>query len=161
VSDITSDTGLRAVLGCATPRLRLQRALSKEPQVPPSRRRQDAVEVVDFGANHIQAEVDLSRKGPAWLVYADALHPGWKASVDGVPVGITAAYGAFKAVPLAGGRVHQVEMWFAPVPGTLLSHLFVALGCLLFAAVVVVSFRREPPIRTRSRFLGGEPPVFD
>ncbi len=62
------------------------------------------VRVRGFSANSLGIEVEWPGSGPTWLVYADAYHPDWHASVNGSAVPVEAAYGAFKAVRVPPGR---------------------------------------------------------
>jgi hypothetical protein len=56
-----------------------------------------------FATDQIAIRVEVSGSAPAWLVYADADHPDWRASVNGAGVPIEAAHGAFKAVQVPPG----------------------------------------------------------
>ena len=64
------------------------------------------VRVVHFDANELIADVSVAPPG-AWLVYADALHPGWRAFIDERETPIAEANLAFKAiwVPPDAGRI--------------------------------------------------------
>ncbi len=76
---------------------------------------------------------------PCVLVMADLLLPGWRASVDGVPVKILRANTAFRAIPLAPGS-HRIEMSYQP-PGFITGLLLSA--CALVAVVVVFALPME------------------
>ena len=57
--------------------------LSDDPQVvaplePVGREPAGTVEVETFSANRLRIRVAVEGKDPAWLVYADAWHPGWR-----------------------------------------------------------------------------------
>jgi hypothetical protein len=69
------------------------------------------VEVTRFTPNELAATVEIPGEHGAWLLYADALYPGWHASVDGAPVPIAEANLAFKAIWLPAGS-HEVRFWF-------------------------------------------------
>ncbi len=60
--------------------------------------------VTKFNANQLTVEANVTAKKGAWLVYADAFHPGWRATVNGKEVPIAKAYMAFKAVWLEPGH---------------------------------------------------------
>jgi hypothetical protein len=82
--------------------------------------------------------VDLAVQGraPGWLVLADTFHPGWKATVDGHPVTIHAANGAFRAIPVPTGR-HRIV--FAYAPGAVVAAAWVSSLAVLGALVVLVA----------------------
>ncbi len=50
---------------------------------------------------------------PAWLILDDVWYPGWQAYVDGVPVPIQLANGAFRAVRISEGS-HTIEFRYEP-----------------------------------------------
>ena len=62
-----------------------------------------------FSANRVVIEVALA--SPGWLVYADALHPGWKATVNGEPADVVCANLGFKAVHIDKGQ-NEVAFYF-------------------------------------------------
>lgn len=139
--EVAPDPALMAVLGVTAPRLRLvpravyvdtvpdaekilsrSRSLDGEVvlrQVPAEMRSSGGPDsgplgdarVTKFSANELVARVTVLRSDPAWLVYADAVHPGWKAEVDGRPAPVCEAYLSFKAVRLEKGT-HTVRFFF-------------------------------------------------
>jgi hypothetical protein len=87
-------------------------------------------------ANTVGFEVELAE--PAFFLYTDLYHPGFRARVDGHPVPLLKAMGAFKAVELAAGT-HRVEFVFAPVfRYALVAYLAVAVPLALAAAAAAV-----------------------
>ncbi|MCL4257181.1 MAG: YfhO family protein [Anaerolineales bacterium] len=72
----------------------------------------DGARLTHSGANHVSVSVDVSQGG--WLLLADTYYPGWGAEVDGEPVEITPAYGAFRAVEIPAGA-HEVEFRYRPL----------------------------------------------
>jgi uncharacterized membrane protein YfhO len=68
------------------------------------------VRVTGFSNNHISMQVAVDSPA-AWLYYADAYHPDWRAYVDTVRVEIVEANYAFKALQLPKGD-HVVELRF-------------------------------------------------
>lgn len=62
-----------------------------------------AARVLDSTADYVELQVDAAADEGAWLVWADAWHPNWTATVNGEPVPIEKAYLAFKAVPVPRG----------------------------------------------------------
>lgn len=60
--------------------------------------------------------VEIEAEAPdagGYLVLADNYYPGWRAEVDGSPVGITRANGISRMVPLEGGE-HRVVFTYRP-----------------------------------------------
>lgn len=72
-----------------------------------------SIRVRDFSANRLTVEVDRPGTGPAWLVYADADHPGWRVRVDGAESVVVRSCLAFKAVEVPAGS-SVVELTFRP-----------------------------------------------
>jgi hypothetical protein len=72
-----------------------------------------SVDVVDFGSNKIRLRAIVEGSQPAWLIYADAWHPGWQARIDGKSTPISRANLAFKSVRVAPGE-HTIEFVYAP-----------------------------------------------
>ncbi len=70
-----------------------------------------AVTFVRYGSNRVELSVRASAGG--FLVLSDVYYPGWRATVDGVPVEVLRANYVFRAVPLPAGE-HTVEMLFVP-----------------------------------------------
>jgi hypothetical protein len=70
-----------------------------------------SVSVTAFSANDLTAAVDVTSEPGTWLFYADGMHPGWHATVDGAPARIVEANLAFKAVWVPTGA-HVVRFWF-------------------------------------------------
>ena len=105
---------------------------------------EQGIAVTHFSANRLEITVGdkagtIGPKG-AWLVYADAFHPGWRAAVDGRPAPVWRANLAFKAVFLPPGTTavgfdfthpwRQAAYWFT----ALVSLAAMVLGCLPGAA---------------------------
>jgi len=59
---------------------------------------QPRVQVREFSANKVVIDAQTDNKNGAWLVYADAYHPNWKATVNGMAAPVYEANLAFKAV---------------------------------------------------------------
>jgi hypothetical protein len=70
-----------------------------------------AIRFDDFGLNEIQLHVETPVD--AYLVLSEVWYPGWRATVDGVPVPVLRANYAFRALRLRPGQ-HQVRLTFAP-----------------------------------------------
>jgi hypothetical protein len=62
------------------------------------------IEVISFDGNHLRAKVTLPGGLPGGvLLYCDAWHSDWTATVNGAPVDPARAFFAYKAVPLGPG----------------------------------------------------------
>jgi hypothetical protein len=72
-----------------------------------------AVVVADLSPDRVRVTVPAGPGG--FLVLADAYHPGWQASVDGVATPVLPANGMFRAVSLPP-NARQVEFTFVPAP---------------------------------------------
>ena len=82
------------------------------------------------------AETRVTRSPGAWLVYADAAYPGWRASLDGREVPIAEADLAFKAVWVPSGE-HVVRFSFGSRLGRLASWALAAFGATYGLALLV------------------------
>jgi hypothetical protein len=85
---------------------------------------------------------EVETRGPSLLVVSETWDAGWEAERDGLPVPVLRVDGAFRAVPLAGGR-HRVEFFFRPGSasrGLIGSALFL----LLAPAWPLIASRRGP-----------------
>ncbi len=101
------------------------------PQAPAGTARQN-VDVVSYAPERVvlRAEAD----GPRLLVLTDTYFPGWRATLDGLPIPILRANYLFRAVVLPPGR-HEVIFAYAPRSFTAGASLTVlsALLILIFA----------------------------
>jgi len=98
---------------------------------------QNNIKVTEFSANEMQAIVNVPYDNGAWLVYADAFHPGWQATVNGKGAPILQAYLAFKAVYLTTGK-NTVKFYFNPI-NYFLSHILALVG-LLTGTILCLGF---------------------
>ena len=121
------------------------------------------IRVMKFDLNQIQIEADVKDPNGAWLIYADAYHPGWHAQVNGEAVPIAKAYSAFKAVWVPPGKntvgfvfINGLSSLWGKImfglDALFIFLLFVWLGDLMFG------FKRRPP-GTQTRLATGEDPV--
>lgn len=86
-----------------------------------------------FTLADLVVEADVTAPEGAWLVYSDAWHPDWRATVNGESTPVVEANLAFKAVRLPAGR-SEVRFWFdRGVRGPLLALL--GLGFAVAAAL--------------------------
>ena len=58
-----------------------------------------------------QITIQTNSATPGMLVLSEVAYPAWKATVDGVPVAVSTAYGLVRAVPLPAGS-HIVEFTY-------------------------------------------------
>ena len=121
------------------------RVLLSEPPPPGSPTRPSVecgaqIKVVDDGTDGSTTEVSSFDRG--YLVVADALGPGWRATVDGVEVPLLRADHALAAVPLSGGT-HRVTIRYHP-PGRVLGAGISGISVLLLlGAAVWPAWRRR------------------
>jgi len=99
--------------------------------------------VTRFSANELIVETRVASEAGAWLVYADAFHPGWQAIVNGRRAPVEQANLAFKAVWLDKGPaevrfvfrngVEWFSSWIMAVFGVVSGFVLLALSlrCLL------------------------------
>ncbi|MFZ0932962.1 MAG: YfhO family protein [Bryobacteraceae bacterium] len=85
-----------------------------------------AVQVIDYRPDSLSLSVRTRQA--AFLVLAENFYPGWRAWVDGVPVGIVRADIAFRGLVVPAGT-HEVVMRFQPMilPASLAISLVTAL----------------------------------
>ena len=104
------------------------------------------VQVTQFSLNELVAQTHVTVPEGAWLVYADAFHPGWRATVDGRDVPVAEANLAFKAVWLPSGD-HVVRFWYRPGLSYYASYALAAFGLAcglaLLAGLGVAAFPRS------------------
>jgi len=62
------------------------------------------IRVIDFSANRLVVETEVTDSESAWLVYADSFHKGWHCTVNDTPIPIRPANFAFKGVPVGQGK---------------------------------------------------------
>lgn len=89
--------------------IRLDAGVAAPPETSPPNG--GAIAVTHFTPNELVATIEAPGPDGAWLLYADAMYPGWHATVDGVRVPIAEANLAFKAVWVPAGA-HEVRFWF-------------------------------------------------
>jgi hypothetical protein len=145
-----SNPRVSTIVGCNTPKLRLTaklptgagKWLATQPTAAPGTAKVEA-----FAPDEIVIRVEVSGSASAWLIYADAYHPDWRASVNGTKVPIEAAYGAFKAVQVPPGP-STVRLVFRPgilrLRGWLLGTSAAALAALLLAGFLATLLRWTP-----------------
>jgi hypothetical protein len=104
-----------------------------------------AIDVTHFTPNELTVKVEIPHDPGAWLLYADAMLPGWNAKVDGQLAPIGEANLAFKAVWVPAGA-HEVQFWFERGLSYHASHgvaLFGLAWALGFVALVFVDPTRS------------------
>ncbi len=73
------------------------------------------IKVKRFSDNRLELDVDLHGSAPAWLYYANAWHPRWKARVNGEDRPVRRANGAFLAVRVDPGANDVAFYYHDPV----------------------------------------------
>ncbi len=141
---------ISTLVGCEAPKLRLTARLPTGAGrwlVTQSTAAPGTAKVEEFAPDEIVIRVEVSGSASAWLVYADAHHPDWRASVNGTMVPIEAAYGAFKAVQVPPGP-STVRLVFRPgilrLRSWLLGASAAALAALFLAGFVATLLRWTP-----------------
>jgi len=94
------------------------------------------VSVTSFSPDELVAETHVAGSTGAWLVYADAADPGWRASIDGLEIPIAEANLAFKAVWVPSGE-HVVRFSFGDGLGRLASWSLAVFGAAYGLALLV------------------------
>jgi hypothetical protein len=123
--------------------------LEEQPPIPLSDQEINwSAEWIERTPNRLVLEVESS--GPGLLVVGDNWFPAWRASVNGADVPILRADHTLRAVPLAGGGGHRVEMWYAS-PQLRRSLLVSVLSLLLLTGAALSAGIRDArdPARTR------------
>jgi hypothetical protein len=103
-----------------------------------------SVRIVELRGDRVRLEAELD--APGVVVAVDAWDPGWRAWLDGRPVRVLRANGAFRAVSVPAGR-HVVEMRYRPWPVALGLSLS-GLGLLALVAGALVGRRLTPASST-------------
>ena len=96
-------------------------------------------EIVDFAANHVTVRVDAP--APGIVVVNEAMYPGWKVEVDGVPATPITANWLVRGVAVDAGA-HEIHWYFAPRRHQLYRWLW-SLGFLVILAAAVAPRRRR------------------
>ena len=106
---------------------------------PPVRIESATMAAVDAGrvvaarerVSRMEATVEMAT--PAVLVWSRTFFPAWRASVDGAPAPVVAAFGHLVGVPVPAGA-HRVEVWWPP--GPVVAGLLLAVLGLVITAVL-------------------------
>jgi hypothetical protein len=106
-------------------------------------------EVRRFTLGEVIADVEVDAPGGAWLVYHDAFHAGWRASVNGADTPIHLANLAWKAVRVPPGR-SEVRFWFRHGANHVLGGAIALFGLAAGAAMVGWMVVSLVPTRRRS-----------
>jgi len=91
----------------AAPPASLEALLGARPDATP----RGSARIASFRSDRVRLEVEA--EAPSRVVLLDAWDPGWRATLDGVPVPVEIAELAFRGVRVPAGR-HAVEMRYAP-----------------------------------------------
>jgi hypothetical protein len=100
-----------------------------------------------YNADRVGVQVEAN--APGYVVVSDAFDPGWRATVDGLPVPLLRANIAFRAVPIPAGR-HTVEMLYRP--GAVSLGLAASVASVLATCIVALArLGRAPTSEPRGR----------
>ncbi len=126
VTAATEEQGLRLFREMTNPDTAVLLATDAAPSGAEIHARGDAtslgtIEVTGFSSNRLRVHTVVDHAHPVWLVYADAWHPGWTATVDGRKTRVLRANIGFKAVELTGGT-HDIEFVFRGRKRTILAY---------------------------------------
>ncbi len=92
------------------------------------------VDVVKYENNRV--ELDSATTGRSLLVTSEAMYPGWKATVNGVPANIVMVNVAFRGIPLEAGRNHIVMTY---LPTNLLVSATITTLALILTALIAIA----------------------
>jgi hypothetical protein len=130
----TEDEAISAVV-------RLERAGDRTTVIqgkPPTTLSPGEVLSIDRQPDHVRVEAQAA--GDGLLIVTDAFWDGWKATIDGRPVGIEVADGLVRAVRWPAGR-HVLDMRYKPAEVRLGAEVSVFTALLLLASL---AWRRLP-----------------
>ncbi len=114
-----------------------------------------AVQVTHFTLNEVVAQTHVTTPDGAWLVYADAFHTGWRATVDGRDAPVSVANLGFKAVRVPAGD-SVVRLYFQPGASYYASYALAAFGFASGVALLALAgFASAPRVALRSARLEG------
>jgi hypothetical protein len=114
----------------------------------------DPASLTQFSANTVKLDVNYTLPQPGWLVYADAYSPNWRAQINGTPVQVLEAYGAFKALRLNPGLNH-VHLFYDKGFASFCLSLFVvtAGGAAAVALLYLFWLALKEPFQMETRHL--------
>ncbi len=93
--------------------------------------------VENFSSNSI--EISTKTSASAWLMYMDAYHPSWSATIDGQPAPIARANLAFKSVMVPPGE-HRVRFEYGTWRDRIWTWGFFAMGILFWPIIFTLLF---------------------
>ncbi len=106
------------------------------------------VRILEHDAERMTLTVEMGQ-GRGWLLIREAMAPGWRATIDGVPANVVAANVAFRGVFVPEGR-HEVRFVYAPWARTIGLPL-VVLGLAAALGYFVAWLLRVRPVRVQKR----------
>ncbi len=98
----------------------------------------DTVRLVSRGTDSAVVEAEMQCTG--MVILSETFYPGWKATLDGKPVKLYAAYGALRGVVTGSGK-HRIEFRYRPWK-IYLGIILALLGLLVVLAFQVAGRRR-------------------
>ena len=103
------------------------------------------VKVVRFSPDSLRLQTDVHRPSGALLFYADAFHPGWRATVDGRKTPVFQTNGGYKSIYLSQST-HAVRFIFDEGLISLINRMYFPVGAILGLwqlALLGLFFREE------------------
>jgi hypothetical protein len=111
---------------------------------------QGRVTVTGSGAHEVQAMVDAEVR-PGFLVWSEAWYPGWRATVDGIPVRVERANHAFQGVVVPPGA-HRIRFTYRPTAYRV--GLYITLACFAVISAGMAFGLAARPTRHRNERAG-------
>jgi len=109
------------------------------------------VTAVGTAAHGAYNGIRVAVTAPSWLVLGEGLNRGWQAFCDGSALGAPVPIDGYANGWRIGPSCHTVRFAFAPNQLAKLGYLISGLAGLVCLLILILSRRRRPPSRVRSR----------
>ena len=101
------------------------------------------IRVIENSRHHVVADVTSRDKAlPVAVLFSRPFFPGYKASLDGEELIVTAYRGLIPAIELPAGRSGRLELVYRPMPLVIGGSVSIASALALIAGVILFSGRR-------------------